>query len=253
MKAALIQYSPIWEEPEKNIIKLNEILEKQLTDEDLIIFPEMTLTGFTMSSKKFGEEWDGIGTKYFINIADKFKKHVFAGIIEKDNGQIYNSLFHIDNNGIIAARYRKIHPFTYSEEDKHYNAGKEVVLTKIGQIKIGLTICYDLRFPELYRKYAKDEAEIIINIANWPVQRIEHYKVLLRAHAVINQCYVIGVNRVGDDPYHKYPGWSAVFNPMGEKIVLVANEEKLISAPLEIEKVKQTREKLPFLKDIKLI
>ena len=253
MKAALIQYSPKWEEPEENILKLNNILGKQLSDEDIIIFPEMTLTGFTMSSKKFAEEWDGIGTNYFIEVAKKFKKHIFAGIIEKDNGKIYNSLFHIDKNGIIAARYRKMHPYSCSKEDHYYSAGEETVTTKIDQTKIGLTICYDLRFPELYRKYVKDGAEIIINIANWPVQRIEHYKVLLRAHAIINQCFVIGVNRVGDDPYNKYPGCSAVFNPMGEKIILVANEEKLISAQLDIDKVKQTRDNLPFLQDMKLI
>lgn len=253
MKLALVQYSPAWENPEENIHKLNSMLEQQLGEEEIIIFPEMTLTGFTMQSRKFAEDWDGIATKYFINIAKKHKKHVFAGIIEREDNKIYNSLYHIDNNGIITARYRKIHPFSYSKEDEFYSAGKEIITTKINQTKIGLTICYDLRFPELYRKYAKDGAEIIINIADWPVQRIEHYKVLLRANAITNQCYMIGVNRVGDDPYYSYPGWSAVFNPMGEKVILVSKEEKLISVDISLDKVKQTRDKLPFLKDIKLI
>src|SRR4030042_2082644 len=249
MKAALIQYSPTWEQPEENILKLNDILNEQLSDEDIIIFPEMTLTGFTMEAKKFSEEWDGIGIKYFINIAKKYKKHIFAGIIEKDNGKIYNSLFHFDNNGIIAARYRKIHPFSYAKEDKNYNAGNEIVITKIGQTKIGLSICYDLRFPELYRLYGKQRTDIIINIANWPTKRIEHWKVLLRAHAIANRCFVIGVNRVGEDPFNPYCGWSSVFDPMGKKLEQVENEEMLISVEMDLEKVKITREKLPFLDD----
>lgn len=253
MKAALIQYAPVWEEREENIIKLNEILNGQLSDEELIIFPELTLTGFTMKSKKYAEEWDGLGTKYFIELAKKYKKHIFAGIIEKDGEKIFNSLYHFDTNGIIAARYRKIHPFTYSKEDEHYNAGTETVVTKIEKTKIGLTICYDLRFPELYRLYAKERVEIIINIANWPIQRIEHWKVLLRSHAIANQCFVIGVNRVGTDPDYTYPGWSGVFDPMGNKIELVEEEERLISVEFDLKKAKETRDKLPFLKDIRLL
>ncbi|MFC2133149.1 nitrilase-related carbon-nitrogen hydrolase [Bacteroidota bacterium] len=253
MKAALIQYALVWEAPEENILKLNDIMNEQLSDEELIIFPELTLTGFTMKSKKFAEEWDGIGTKYFINLAQKYKKHIFAGIIEKDDDKIFNSLYHFDTNGIIAARYRKIHPFAYSKEDEHYNAGNEQVITKIEKAKIGLTICYDLRFPELYRLYGKKQTEIIINIANWPIQRIEHWKVLLRSHAIANQCFVIGVNRVGKDPDYTYPGWSAVFDPMGNKIVLVEEEERLISVEFDLNKIIETREKLPFLKDMRLI
>lgn len=253
MKAALIQYSPVWEEPEENILKINDILNQQLSDEQLIIFPELTLTGFTMKSKKFAEEWDGLGTKFFVELSKKYKKHIFAGIIERDDDKIFNSLYHFDTSGIIAARYRKIHPFAYSKEDEHYDAGNETVRTKIDKTKIGLTICYDLRFPELYRLYGKEGTEIIINIANWPIQRIEHWKVLLRSHSIANQCFTIGVNRVGKDPDYTYPGFSAVFDPMGNQIELVEEEERLISVEFDLNKVEETRAKLPFLKDLKLI
>lgn len=253
MKTALVQYSPVWEKPEENIAKINKLLDDQLKDEEIIIFPEMTLTGFTMNAESFAEEWDGIGIKYFIDLAAKRKKHIFAGIIERDEDKIYNSLYHFDKNGLITARYRKIHPFTFSKEDEHFTAGTEPVITKIDKTKIGLSICYDLRFPELFRLYGKERADIIINIASWPAQRIEHYKTLLKAHAVMNQCYVIGVNRTGSDSSHQYPGCSSVFDPMGEKIEPAKDEEELISVEFDLNKVKETREKFPFLEDMKLI
>ena len=126
-------------------------------------------------------------------------------------------------------------------------------LTKIKKWKIGLTICYDLRFPELFRKYGKKRAHIIVNIANWPDTRIEHWRTLLKAGAIENQCYVAGVNRVGKDPKLNYVGHSSVFDPMGKEIVAVENEEKVIVVDLDKNYVNEVREKFPFLDDIKLI
>ncbi len=253
MKIGLIQYSPEWENPEDNLINIHELIKNSASDEEILIFPEMTLTGFTMSAKKFSEEIDGIATVSFIRLSQKLKKHIFAGIIEKDNNKIYNSLYHFDKNGLITARYRKIHPYSPAKENKYFDASKEPVVTYIGKIRIGLSICYDLRFPELYRFYAKEKADILINIANWPVQRIHHWKLLLRARAIENQCFMIGVNRVGNDPFHKYNGYSSIYDPMGNEIISVSDEEKFISAEIDIESVKATRDKFPFLDDIKLI
>lgn len=253
MKVALLQYNPVWENIDANKEKINGIIDTQLKDEELIIFPEMTLTGFTMEATKFAEDIDGPATIYFIELARKIKRHLFAGIIERDGDKIFNSLYHFDSNGLITARYRKIHPFSMSKENEYFAHGNKIVTTKINQTKIGLTICYDLRFPELYRMYAKAGADIIINIASWPDKRIEHWKVLLRAHAILNQCFVIGVNRTGSDPYYNYVGWSGAFDPLGYKIEMIEDEEKLISLDLDLGKIKETREKLPFLKDMKLI
>lgn len=253
MKLALIQYAPEWENPHDSIIKLNLMLENQISDEDLLIFPEMTLTGFTMQSKKYAEEIDGPGMRFFINIAQRYKKNVIAGIIEYDEGRIYNSSFHFDSNGIIMARYRKIHPFSLAKENENYSAGREPLVSHIDKTKIGLAVCYDLRFPELYRYYGKANADIMVTIANWPVPRIEHWKTLLKARAIENLCYSVGVNRVGSDPKNKYNGCSVIYDPTGQELVLVENEEKIISVEIEIEKVNETREKFPFLNDLKLI
>ncbi len=253
MKIGLFQYSPDWEEPEENILKIQDLLKQSSTKFDLFVFPEMTLTGFTMQSKKFAEEIDGTGTKYFMDLSSRLKTNIFAGIIEKDGDKIYNSLVHFDFKGLIRARYRKIHPFSYAKEDKYYDAPKEIITTRIEQTKIGLSVCYDLRFPELYRLYAKERAEILVDIANWPVPRIDHWKLLLKARAIENQAFMIGVNRVGNDPFNQYNGCSAVFDPMGNQVTLVENEERIIEVDIDLSVVNVTRNKLPFLRDIKLI
>ena len=253
MKAALVQYSPEWENPENNIITLDGIIKNNISDEDLIIFPEMTLTGFTMHSEKFAEELDGLGTQFFMNLASRLGKHIFAGIIEKDDDTFFNTLLHIDPKGLIAARYRKIHPFSYAKEDKYFTPGEEIVITKVNGIKAGLTICYDLRFPELYRKYGKEKVDLIINIANWPVNRIHHWSHLLKSRAIENLCYLIGVNRTGKDPYNKYDGSSAVYNPMGEEILFMGNNDVIGSIEFNIEYVNEIRKKFPFLEDIRLV
>ena len=253
MKVGLVQYSPIWENQEENILKIEDLLKTTNTKFDLLVFPEMTLTGFTMNSEKFAEEIDGIGTQYFLKLSSRLKTNIFAGIIERDGENIYNSLVHFDSLGLIRARYRKIHPFSYAKEDKYYCAGDETVITQIDKIKFGLSVCYDLRFPELYRLYAKNHVEVLIDIANWPIPRIDHWKTLLKARAIENQCFMVGVNRVGSDPFNTYNGCSAVFDPLGNEIILVENEEKIIEAEVDLEKVSATRSKLPFLQDIKLI
>lgn len=253
MKLGLVQFSPIWEDKNKNIKKIDDLISTIDQSVDALVFPEMTLTGFTMNSKINAEEIDGLTFVYFMNLASKLKVDIFAGIIEKEDKSFFNSLIHFNPDGLIKAKYKKIHPFSMAKEDKAYRAGDEVVVTKIDKSKIGLTICYDLRFPELYRLYAKENVDILINIANWPIKRIEHWRHLLKARAIENQCFMVGVNRVGNDPFNEYSGNSSVFDPMGNEIVLVENDERIIYADIDIEQVKETKERLQFLKDIKLI
>lgn len=253
MKIALVQYAPIWESKEENIIQIEKLISNLDKETKLIIFPELTLTGFTMNSRQNAEEIDGIGMRFFMNIAESLKKDIFCGIIEKEDSKYYNSLFHFDSKGLIKAVYRKIHPFTLANENKHYTGSKYPIISKFDNYKIGLSICYDLRFPELFRYYAKEKVEIIINIANWPIKRIDHWKILLKARAIENQCFMVGVNRVGTDPYQEYNGCSAVFNPMGEEIILAENMVKVITTNIDFEYLREVRQKLGFLNDIKLI
>ena len=253
MKIGLVQYDPVWEDKEKNKEKIKNLLISNFKHPDVLIFPEMSLTGFSMKSKQLSESLEDESFKFFSGIAFQNKVHVFAGIIEKEREFFFNSLIHIDDSGKLINKYRKIHPFSYSTEDKNYSRGNNTVVTKIGEWKIGLSICYDLRFPELYRHYGKDRTDLIINIANWPVDRIEHWHTLLKARAIENQCYIAGVNRVGDDPKLNYNGFSSVFDPIGEELTNVEKLEKIITIDISRHRVEEVRTKFPFLNDIHLI
>lgn len=253
MKIGLVQFSPLWENKIKNMEHIDKLVSEVESNTSMIVFPEMTLTGFTMNSKSVAEEIDGISIKYFMNLASNLNLDIVAGIVENDGGDFFNSLFHFDSKGLIKAVYRKIHPFSLAKEDESYSNGDEIVTSAYKNNKIGLSICYDLRFPELFRFYAKEKAELLINIANWPVKRIEQWKHLLKARAIENQCFMLGVNRIGNDPYQTYNGCSALFNPMGENILMCGNEEKIYYADLNFDEVKDVRTKLGFLNDIRMI
>ena len=253
MKIGLLQYSPVWEDKEANKEKISVLLNTKKTDVDLLIFPEMTLTGFTMKSDEFAESLQGESFKFFSKLAISKKTHIFAGVIVKGRRKSFNTLIHIKPDGKLLKLYRKIHPFSYSNEDQFFDPGSKPARTKVKSWQVGLSICYDLRFPELYRKYGKKKAHLIVIIANWPDTRIEHWCTLLKARAIENQCYVAGVNRVGKDPKLNYTGFSCVYDPMGKEIVAVENEERLIVTEIHKSEVEAVRNKLPFLDDIKLI
>ena len=146
--------------------------------------------------------------------------------MKKKIDKYFNSLIHINNKGELVSKYQKVHPFSFGNEDKNYSKGEKDWNTQIEDFKIGLSICYDLRFPELYRLYAKERVDALVSIANWPDTRIEHWRTLLKARAIENQCYMIGVNRVGKDPKLNYVGYSGVYDPMGKELVSVKDEER---------------------------
>lgn len=252
MKIGLVQYNPAWEDKESNKEKIDSLLD-DLIRLDLIVLPEMTLTGFTMRSSKFAEDLEGPSFHYFSSLAKDNSAHVIAGIIEKAHEGSFNTLLHISPQGRLEATYRKIHPFSYSGEDRHYCRGEANVITTIDTWKVGLSICYDLRFPELYREYGKDRAHLIVNIANWPDARIDHWRTLLKARAIENQCYVAGVNRVGEAPSLSYNGFSGLYDPMGKEIASIRNKEITIVANIDKDYVDKVRRKFPFLDDLYLI
>lgn len=128
-----------------------------------------------------------------------------------------------------------------------------MVMSDIDGIKTGFSICYDLRFPELYRFYGKEKGEILINIANWPITRIEHWRTLLKARAIENQAFVVGVNRTGKDPQLQYNGCSSIFNPMGEELCCIVDDVEIRTIEIDLGMVQEVRKKFPFLEDIKLI
>ncbi len=253
MKIALLQYSPEWENKDSNKEKILHLIESNKEKFELLILPEMTLTGFSMNAVSIAETIQGDTFRFFSKLAVEKNIDVLVGIVEKSKSKPYNTLIHIDKKGKLVKLYRKIHPFSYANEDKHFLSGKRPAITKVRKWKIGLSICYDLRFPELYRKYAKKKVHLIVDIANWPDTRIEHWRALLKARAIENQCYVAGVNRVGKDIKLNYNGYSSVFDPMGKEICFSVDKEEILIAELDKIYLTEIRNKLPFLEDIKLI
>jgi len=253
MRLILVQYSPEWENKETNKKKLIDLIFGNLVKESVLIFPEMTLTGFTMKSNDFAEDLNGDSFQYFSQIATDNNVHIIGGLIEKEDSLFYNTLIHIDAFGKLITSYRKIHPFSYSDENRYYTRGNKIVITEINGWKVGLSICYDLRFPELFRRYGKERVELIIIIANWPDTRIGQWSTLLSARAIENQCYIAAVNRVGDDLRLHYNGYSAIYDPMGNEIISLSDKEGIISAEISKAKVNEVRNKFPFLDDIFLI
>jgi predicted amidohydrolase len=253
MRISLVQFSPKWEDKNSNMTKIRKMLRKHSDPGEVVIFPEMTLTGFTMNTTAMSEKLEGESFSFFSELAKKNCTNVFAGIIEQRWKNCLNTLIHCDADGKLKKKYHKIHPFSYSGEDKFYDKGEDIVVTKVDNWKIGLSICYDLRFPELFRLYAKKGVELIINIANWPDSRIEHWRTLLKARAIENQCYIAGVNRVGKDPKLNYNGYSSIFDPLGKEVVSKMDKELIISAEIEKSYVNEVRKKLPFLNDMRLI
>ncbi|MCU7495813.1 MAG: hypothetical protein HF314_00175 [Ignavibacteria bacterium] len=252
MKIGLVQYDPVWENKQENMIKLDNLIGKIQENYSLLIFPEMTLTAFTMNSGEFAEEEGGPSCQYFAGIARKLNTEVIAGFIEKSGSKIFNSLVHFDTGGTIKSKYRKIHPFSFSGENVHYERGEKTIISSSGEWKIGLAICYDLRFPELFRTYAKERAELMVVIANWPVKRIEHWKALIKARAIENQCYIAAVNRVGNDPGNEYNGFSSIISPLGEELVRLVDSEVISGTEISFDGLLEVRKRMPFLNDMHL-
>lgn len=252
IKVGLCQYTPVWEDKEANKAAIQQLLANDSRRYDLLVFPEMTLTGFSMHAERLAEGAQSDTVVFFSSLARTFCCGVLFGIIASEKQRYYNELVYVDSSGIIQARYRKMHLFSYVNEHKYYTAGITPVVVSVRDFTIGLSICYDLRFPELFRNYAARQVDAIVNIANWPTPRNEAWELFLRARALENLCYVMGVNRTGSDPFTSYSGLSAVIGPWGNTVSCSAEENKIISATLCRDEVIETREKYPFLNDIKL-
>jgi len=253
LKFALVQFAPFFENKKATADYLQQLLGRIELPVDLIVFPELTLTGFTMRSQKFAENMEQDSVRFFASLAGQYKAHIFAGFIEQAGSVFYNTLIHLNPEGQVAAKYHKIHPFSFSGENRHYAAGTEPVITRIDKFRIGLSVCYDLRFPELFRFYARERVHIIIDIANWPHSRIDHWRTLLKARSIENQCYVIGVNRIGQDKKNEYRGCSCVFAPFGDIVSQAGENEEIITGTVSLARVTEVQSNYPFLNDIVLI
>ena len=177
MRVGVVQMDIAWEEKEKNYRKVERFLEKARSEKvDLLVLPEMFALGFTMNSDSFAEDTDGPTTRFLSRCAGKSSMHILGSCVFKGPDKPHNAALLYSPEGELLARYDKVHPFTMGDEDKHYSAGDRPVVVKAAGFRIQLTVCYDLRFPELYRAGLDRGADLITVIANWPIERERHWR-----------------------------------------------------------------------------
>lgn len=250
MKLALIQMDIAWQDKDRNHQRALSFIKKASGHGcDVIVFPEMFTTGFSMDISKID---DGSPTDSLLSkAAEKYGLYIIAGFPVKENNIARNIAKVYDRTGRPIAEYTKMHPFSYLQEDRYFISGSETVIFDILGIPCTVFICYDLRFPEIFRKVVRD-VHLIFVIANWPSSRIDHWKTLLRARAIENQCFVIGVNRTGKDGNGiAYPGCSCLYDPSGKMLLTGDEKEEFLIAEIEPSEVQRIRRDFPFLKDMK--
>jgi omega-amidase len=247
-----VQTNLRWEDKAANLHmlerKINAIEEKT----EVVVLPEMFSTGFSMHPQAFAETMEGETVEWMKRVAADKKIILTGSIIIKEDEHYFNRLIWMLPNGQFGY-YDKRHLFAFAEEDKHYTAGNKRLIASVKGWKINLQICYDLRFPVWARQQSTSngpEYDVLIYVANWPDKRIHAWKTLLCARAIENQCYVVGVNRIGNDGNQIYhSGNSLIISPLGEVLYYMPDIEDVFTIALEKEKLDEVRTKFPFWED----
>ena len=255
MKVALVSYNSLWLQPFKNIERCIEILAQACQKScDLVIFPEMTFTGFSPEKGCLNSSEFEYCIKKLMFVARQHDVHVIFGALTNkfsESNAASNSAFLISPGKETIASYSKVHLFSFGNEHLFVAPGKHLSIFSISDIHFAPSICYDLRFPEIYSALAS-RVKCFINIASWPSQRIDHWYTLLKARAIENQAYMIGVNRSGIDGNNLvYEYSSSVYDPCGNKIPLSQSEscESLSFVEIDFSLVDKTRSEFHLLVD----
>ena len=244
---ALLQCDLHWESVAKNLIQIEEYLD-EISNSDIILLPEMFSTGFTVNSTHLAEAMDGETVCWMKSIAQKKASVLCGSLMIKDADHVYNRLLWVEPNGSIQ-HYDKRHLFSLINEDKYFTTGKQRLVVNYKGWKICPLICYDLRFPVFSRNDVS--YDLCFYLANWPNKRIAAWDALLKARAIENQAYTIGVNRIGIDGYNtEYSGHSKVLDPNGDLIALAPdNEIGFVQCSLSKHHLQEYRDHFPFLED----
>tara|TARA_R110002096_G_scaffold206192_7_gene392347 strand:+ start:15579 stop:16346 length:768 start_codon:yes stop_codon:yes gene_type:complete len=252
MQVIACQYDILWEDREGNFRKIRKLLEaKEILPGALIVLPEMFSSGFSMDVERIAEASPSSSEKFLQELATRYQSWVIAGLVfRSENGRGRNELAIVNPVGEITGRYQKNRCFRYTGETEHYDSGRELLVSAVGDFSVCPFICYDLRFPELFRRGTKRGANLFVVIASWPATRVEHWMTLLRARAIENLAVVIGVNRCGDDPAYHYPGRSLVIDELGEVIADAGEEEGVLVTDISATKLQAWRDEFPALQDL---
>jgi predicted amidohydrolase len=253
MKVACCQFNIAWEDKSSNFDKVRALVAKAgLPAGTLLVLPEMFATGFSMNVAVTREAPPFPPTERFLaDLAAEHGLFVLGGLAgTAPDGRPCNQAVVFSPDRKLLARYTKIHPFTLGGEAQHYAAGKDLAQFQWQGCSVAPFICYDLRFPELFRAAVQRGAQVFIVIANWPIKRDGNWVTLLQARAIENQAYVVGVNRCGTDPKFIYSGRSLVVDPHGAVVLDLGSEEGVRTAEIDIAEVERWRKEFPALLDM---
>lgn len=246
MKIVMIQSAPTWADAEASLARVEQLIGES-PSADVYVLPEMFATGFCMQPERIAQPEGGAVLTRMRQLSARYDAAIVGSVAVVDGGKSYNRMYFVSPNGTIA-RYDKRHLFTYSGEDKHYAPGTERCIVDFRGVRFLLQVCYDLRFPVWSRN--RGDYDAIIYIASWPVARISAWDTLLPARAIENQCYVVGVNRVGDDPACSYSGHSMAIDPRGTIVARCSESvEDVRTVTLDIDSLRRFRAKFPVIAD----
>lgn len=249
LKIATLQTDIIWESPAENRSKLEQIILGINEPVDLIVLPETFSTGFSMNTS-LSETIDGETMQWLSGLAQQKQAVICGSIMLKDKHQdVYNRLIWMKPEGSYYA-YNKKHLFSIGQENNHYKPGNQKVIVEINGFKILLAVCYDLRFPVWLRRTPKADYDAILMVANWPERRAEHWNALLKARAIENQCYVVAVNRVGQDGNSvNHSGDTQIIHPNGKVNYHCSQRAEMAINSIHLNEVQQYRNDFPVWND----
>ncbi|MHC4945865.1 MAG: nitrilase-related carbon-nitrogen hydrolase [Planctomycetota bacterium] len=250
MKVLGIQYDIAWEDPEENFRRCEPLIAQAAAEgARLVVLPEMFDTGFSMRTDRntgFAET-----TCAFLAAAAKqWDLWIAGGFSDPYQPRPRNACALFDPQGREVMRYHKIHPFSLAGEQEHFSAGEKIPTVRVDDVRVTALICYDLRFPEPFRLAAK-QTDLFLVVANWPSPRASAWRTLLAARAIENQCYVLGVNRVGEGDGKHYLGDSALVDPMGAVLSSASEQTAMVGGEVDPDRVKEKRKQFSFLADRK--
>ena len=250
MKVAAVQHHIHWADRDANFRDLEVLVaDAAAVGARFVVLTEMFSTGFVVDRDDIGEPQGGPSSQFLSRMAREHKVWIAGSCpeVSADDSRPYNSLVVACPDGT-EHRYHKIHPFTYGGEDKHFRAGTTQHTVMVDDLRVSLSVCYDLRFADEYWRQAHT-TDLYIVPANWPASRREHWMALLKARAIENQAFVLGCNRVGDGGGLHYSGDSMIINPLGEVLAQGGDSQTILFADIDPTVVAATRERFPFLQD----
>ncbi|MCC8070837.1 MAG: nitrilase family protein [Bacteroidales bacterium] len=257
MKISIIQTDIAWGNPELNRQRLSSMIDEEVAREgasDLYVLPEMFSTGFAMEPEAVAES-DGATLRWMAALTYRLNAAICGSVATEEKDQeegvkrYFNRLYFVTPEGETTL-YDKHHLFTFSGEHEHYTAGKDRSELTFCGVRFRLAICYDIRFPWWLRNRPEEPYDVLIVVASWPQSRRAVWDILLRARAIENQAYVVGVNRIGSDPSCDYDGGSAIISPYGGILVAASdNKSEIKSATIDLGRLYNFRRKFPVLND----